>query len=149
MYVCMYVCTYRGHWSDKCREAKGTGTVVGHMKNFVALGLYLAAKSDPNADRADKKGLQDLLRPRVCTGDVPDLMKAKNLEDLVAHCQVTKTKNKCFVNLMGQDTQDGKLFLELMEKCLAKSGKRQFDPAPPQPVHKDLKIALAEARKKR
>ena len=122
---------------------------MGHQKNFVALGLYLAAKSDGSAERHDKKGLQDLVRPRVCTGDIPDLMKAKNLEDLVAHCQVTKTKNKCFVNLMGQDTQEGKLFLELMEKCLAKTGKRQFDPAPPQPVHKDLKIALAEARKKR
>ena len=63
--------------------------------------------------------------------------------------KVVKTKKKCFINLMGTDTEAGRTWMELMEKALAKEGKRQWDAPPPKPVHKDLRVALEGAAKRR
>ena len=118
------------------------------MKNYIALGMYLAYRGDREVPTEDRKRMGDLVGARV--RDVEgklDLMNAPKLEDLVAYCQAVKTKKKCFINLMGTDTEAGRTWMELMEKALAKEGKRQWD-APPTPNHKDLRIALDGGGKK-
>ena len=47
------------------------------------------------------------------------------------------------------DTEDGKKFMDLMANAFNREGKRQWDPPPPKPVHRDLKEALAVARRRR
>ena len=34
---------YRKYYSEACKQAKGTGTNIGHMKNYVAMGVYQVA----------------------------------------------------------------------------------------------------------
>ena len=140
---------YRKHYSDKCRESRGTKTNLGHMKNYVALGLALAYKAEKKGDPQATEAMENLLGPRVRNGEGKiDLLMARKLEDLVVHCQVTKTKKNSFVNLMGTQTTEGQLFLRLLEAGLAKDGERQWDPPPPKPIHRDLKIALEQARRR-
>ena len=39
--------------------------------------------------------------------------------------------------------------MELTEKALAKEGKREWDAPPPKPIHKDLRVAMEGAAKRR
>ena len=120
------------------------------MKNYVALGLYLAYKADTENTAENKKILETMVKSRCKNAeDKIELRNAKNLEDLVTYCQVTKTQNKCFINMNCTDTEDGKKFMELMANAFNREGKRQWDPPPPKPVHRDLKEALAVARRRR
>ena len=112
------------------------------MKNYVAFGVYLVFRGDREVLVEDRKRLGDLIGARVRdTEGKFDLMNASKLEDLVMYCQVVKTPKKSFLNLMGTDTEAGRTWLELMEKALAREGKRQWDAPPPKPIRKDLKIA--------
>ena len=102
------------------------------MKNYIVFGMYLAYRGDREVPTEDHKRMGDLVGARVRdTEGKMDLMNAWKLEDLVAYCQVVKTKKKCFINLMGTDTEAGRTWMELMEKALAKEGKRQGTPPRP------------------
>ena len=141
---------YRKHYSDQCRAAKGTGTSLGHMKNYVAMGLVMAYRGDKTNSRESNLAMEELVGQRLRNKERKmDLMNARQLADLVAHCQVVKTKKKSFVNILGTNTPEGQRFMTLIEAALEKEGTRQWDPAPSKPVHKDLKIALETAKRHR
>ena len=73
---------YKKHYSERCREARGTGTRLGHMKNYIAFGMYLAYRGDREAPPEDRKRMGDLVGARVRdTEGKMDLMNAKNLDE--------------------------------------------------------------------
>ena len=76
-----------------------------------------------------------------------DVGQAKRLADLVAHCQIVRTKNKrkAFVNIMLRGG-DGEAVKGVLYAAMEREGTRKWDSQPPKPVHKNLKDGLREAR---
>ena len=136
-------------WSKDCREKKGTN--IGDLKNYVIIGLLQAALQDKDISAEDKTTIRNLMTTRIqnAEGEL-DMTRAKRMGDLVGHCQVTRTKNrkKAFINLMFR-RGEGKELERMIYAAMDREGDRQYDPAPPKPVHKNLKDALQGARNKR
>ena len=120
------------------------------MKNYVAMGVYLAYRADKSNSTEDLMDMEDLMKPLLRNPEGKlDLSMAKNLERVVAYCQVTKTPKKSFLNLCGRDTPEGQRFMRLIHKPMERHATRQWDPAPPKPVHRDLRGALDEAKRRK
>ena len=52
---------YKKSYVKKCQEAKGSGTVVGHAKNYVLAGMYMAYKRDPENSKDKKYRMEELV----------------------------------------------------------------------------------------
>ena len=92
----------------------------------------MAYKKDKRNTQAEQDEMEELVGKKLRDdGGVLQLRNATKLEDLVAHCQVVKNKKKGFINLLGTSTNEGGMFMDLMEKALAREGKRQWDPPHP------------------
>ena len=136
-------------WNSDCRTKKGTN--IGDNKNYVLFGLYKAAMEDPKVTQEEKDLMKGIVGPRIknAAGQY-EMDKLKNLADLVGHCAVSRTKNRkrAFVNIMmrpGEGQQVGKVLYE----AITRDAERMWDSSVPQPIHKNLKDALAAARAKR
>ena len=86
---------YKMNYSEACRKARGTGTNLGHQKNYIMMGIFLAFQADTDNSPKDKQVMEDILGTKLRNEDKKlDLGNAKELADIVAHCQVVKTKRK-------------------------------------------------------
>ena len=138
---------YKGIYSEACKKARGTGTNLGHQKNYVMMGIFLAYQADGDNSPKEKEVMEELLGTKLRNADKKlDIGNAKDLADIVAHCQVVKTKRKGFMNILMRGDK-GVAAFKLLEKALDREGHRQWDPPPPKPVHKDLKMAVEQARR--
>ena len=138
---------YKKTYGKRCQEAKGTSKVVGHVKNYVLAGMFMSYKRDPTNSVAEKERMEELIGKllRDDSGKL-DLENSKNLDRLVAHCQVIPGKKKSYVNLKMREG-DGEEVDRMIEKALLREGARQWDPPPPRAVHKELKNAMTKARR--
>ena len=138
---------YKQHYSEACRKSRGTGKNLGHQKNYIMMGMFLAHQADKDSHPKEIETLETLFGTKLRNHEKKlDLSNAKELGEAVAHCQVVRTKKKGFINLLMRG-QDGEAAGKILEKALDREGHRQWDPAPARPIHKDLKIALEQARR--
>ena len=138
---------FKEAYMKECRRVKGSGTNIGHMKNYILMGLYQAYKADADNSPADKDTMERLVGAKVRNSDKRlSISLAKELAEMVSHCQVVKTKKKGFLNIHMRGTE-GTQVMSLLEAAFTREGKRQWDPPPPKPIHRDLKVALDEALK--
>ena len=129
-----------------CQQARGTKTTVGHVKNYVFAGMFMAYKKDKRNTTEVQEEMAALLGKRLRDEDgTLQLRRATRLEGLVAHCQVVQAKRACYVNLLLREGE-GKKVEQLMERALARDGRRQLDPPMPRPVLRELKEAYLTAR---
>ena len=139
---------YKKSYGKKCQEVKGSGTVVGHAKNDVLAGMYMAYQRDPENSKEKKDRMEELVGKLLRDdGNKLDLNRARGLEKLVAHCQVIPGKKKSYVNLKMRDGP-GEEVEKLLEEALLREGSRQWDPPPSRSVQRDLKTAMIQARKR-
>ena len=123
---------------------------LGHMKNYIMMGLFLAVKKDKDASAQDKELLESLVGKglRDSEGTLAT-ENAKSLEMMVAYCQVVRTKNKKkgFIHILLRG-EEGSRVMRVLETAFEREGKKQGDPAGLRPVHRDLRDALVSARAK-
>ena len=126
-----------------CRQMKGKGEDLGHMKNYVFLGLYIAAKMD-GLDTQQAETMETIIGKRVRDNEgTLDASKAPMIAHLVGFCQVSKSKKKGFVNIQLRGTE-GEEVLTILRSKWARIGKQQFDPTSGKPVHRDIKEGIQE-----
>ena len=142
--------TMKDQYVKDCREKKGTN--IGDMKNYVFFGLMKALTEDKRTRPQAKAAAMEIIGKRMKNSEGEfDLTNAKKLGDLVGHCQVIRTKNrkKAFANIMIREGEEGSRVETLLFEALMMEGTRQWDSAPPKPVHKNLRDALTVARGKK
>ena len=135
------------HYQAACRQAKGTGTVLGHMKNYCMVGLYAAAKKDPNISAESKATPEQLMGHLLRKEGRLTLENALAISPHVAYCQVVRTKKKGFINILLREGP-GKRVMEILAPALDAAGKRQTDAGVPKPIFKEIKDTLLQARGK-
>ena len=139
---------YKHVYIDHCRKAKGTGKDLGHQKNYIALGMYLAFMADETNGKKEKEEMEMLFGKKLRNREGKlDITMVKEISPMVGYCRVTQTKKNSFFSLLFRGPE-GERMQSLLERALEKEGKRQWDPSVPDPVHKDLREALEQARKK-
>ena len=118
------------------------------MKNYVFLSLYLAHKADPQATQEERDTMEDLMGKKVRNGEGSlDIGNVKSLAPMVSYCQITRTQKKGFLNLTLRG-DDGLKVKAILDKALAREGKRQWDSPMSRPIHRDIKTGLDKARQK-
>ena len=96
---------WKDYYTQEVRRTKGQGVNLGHMKNYMMTGLYQAYCKDKDAGEAGRKRMQELVGTLARDDNNKiAISKAKNLEHLVAHCQVVRTKKKGFINILLRGT---------------------------------------------
>ena len=142
--------SYKKVYGKKCQEAKGTKQIVGHVKNYVMAAMFMAHAKDPDVSQQDKDRMEELVGKKLRGQDNKlHIENARQLEELVAHCQTVQGKKQSYINLKMKDTSEAKEVEQLLETALLKKGKRQQDPPPMRAVQRELKNTLMEARKAR
>ena len=136
-------------YSESCKQARGTGTDLGNVRNYCFMGLFLCHQAD-KATLPEEKELMENLVGKQLRGEDGKLMviKAKALTSLVATCQVTRTQKKAFVNLSMRQTEEGNNIMSLMTKAMNREGRVQTDVMHMNPVHADLRNALKRSQAK-
>ena len=133
----------KDQYINYCRQMKGKGEDLGHMKNYVFLGLYIAAKMD-GLDPQQTEAMETIVGKRVRDQEgVLDASKAPMIAHLVGYCQVSKSKKKGFVNIHLRGTE-GEEVMTILRNKWAKIGRQQFDPTTGKPVHRDIKEGIQE-----
>ena len=139
---------FKEQYSKDCRAAKGTGKDLGHQKNYIFLGIYVAYRADRDNPTESKEFMENhvgkLMRN---TEDKLDVAKAKEISKYISFCQVIRTKKKGFINLAVREEGQGSRILQELMTAFDRAGKRQWDPAPGRPIVRDIKEAVARARK--
>ena len=108
----------------------------------------MAMQQDKDLDPEGKKTVADILRVvRTTQGDQLTLDKVKELSPYVAHCQVVRTKKKGFINILLRG-EGGTLVMKHLEPALNRDGKRQWDPTVPKPIHRDIKNAILDSKRR-
>ena len=139
--------TYKEQYSQDCRENKGKGVDLGHQKNYIFAGFLMAMKTDKDLGPEGLAQVNALLeKMRDTKGDL-NLARVKSICHLVAHCQVVRTKKKGFVNILLRGPE-GELLMQHLDKAFNRDGKRQWDPTVPKPIHKDLKMAILDSKRR-
>ena len=137
---------FRKEYGKMCQQAKGTLTRVGHVKNYVLAGMFMAFKQDKQNTPEDQEEMERIIGKKLRDAEgTLQLKLAKDLDELVAHMQVVQAKKACYINLKLREGE-GKKVEELLEKALAREGKRQWDPPAPKPVLRELKEVQRKAR---
>ena len=134
-------------YTEDCRKVRGQGVSLGHVKNYCMLGIFVAAKKDPNITEEQKQKLEELMGKHLRNGQ--GRLSTDNvlgIAHLVAYCQVVRTKKKGFINILMREGA-GKECMEILARALDWAGKRQWDSTVPKPIFKEIKDALGQARK--
>ena len=140
---------FKDEYIRKCRTVKGKGQDLGHMKNYVFLGLMMAGKADKRIGEQHQGILEELVGKHLRDEDGEmDISNAPKTAHLVGHCQVSRSKKKGFVNIHLRG-QEGARLMQVFQAVWAQDGKQQWDPTAPNPVHRDLKLALEEVRRRK
>ena len=119
---------------------KGKGENLGHMKNYVFLGLFMAAKAE-GLEQQDAATLERIIGQKVRDGEgtgTLDLSKAPQVAYLVGHCQVAKSKKKGFINIQLRG-EEGQEVMRIFRSQWNKTGTAQWDPVAGKPIHKDIR----------
>ena len=138
---------FKDQYSKDCRNVKGTGKNLGHQKNYIFMGIYLAMRQDKDLSVQEKEKLETLVGLKIRTEGTLDIGKAGSLAEMVAYCQVVRTKKKGFLNLLLRGEQ-GAQVMEILGKVLDNEGHRQWDAGPPKPIHREVKLSLEAARQR-
>ena len=141
---------FKDQYIQDCKEVKGKGVNLGHMKNYIMMGLFVSVKKDKDASSQDKELLESLIGKGLRdTEGCLSTEFARSLEQIVAYCQVVRTKNKKkgFINILLRG-EEGSRVMRVLETAFEREGKKQGDPAGLRPVHRDLRDALVSARAK-
>ena len=129
-----------------CRERKGED--LGHMKNYLMMGLYMAHKTDTGATPEEQQVMDEVLGNRLKNSQGNyDVNNARCLADVTAYLGVTRTKKKGFINLQLRG-EEGLKVNAVLGRAFARVGKRQWDSPMARPIQNDVKKGLEEARKK-
>ena len=148
LYVAMGI-EYKDLYIEKCREVKGQGIDLGHQKNYVFLGLYMAAKKAGTLSAESLQVLRDEIGNKIKNSEgKPDLGNAQKIAHLVGFCQVSRSRKKGFVNVYLRG-RAGERVMEILGKEWDKIGKAQWDPQSGKPIHKDVKDGVLEMKKKK
>ena len=131
----------------KCKEVRGKGVDLGNIRNYLFMGLYLQMKEDKDMSREEMQVMEEIVgkKLRDATGTL-DVVKAKNLADLVSHCSIVRTKKKGFVNVAMRRTEEGDKVKTIIRNTMAREGTLQKEVLHSAPVHGDLREALRKAR---
>ena len=139
-------------WKDRyikdCKASRGRGIDLGHMKNYILLGLFMAHQKEAGSTQEHKDTMEAMIGKKLRNGEGKiDLGNIKNLAPMVSYCQIVRTAKKGFLNitLRGDEGMQVKV---IMDQALGRAGKRQWDSPMARPIHKDLKNGLDAARKK-
>ena len=138
---------YKEQYSLDCREHKGKGVDLGHQKNYIFTGILMAMKQDKDLGPDGREPVNMLLNKLRDPAGKLSLARDKEICPLVAHCQVVRTKKKGFVNILLRGPE-GNLVMQHLEKAFDRDGKRQWDPTVPKPIHKDIKMAILDSKKR-
>ena len=76
-----------------------------------------------------------------------DIGNVKALAPMVSYCQIGRTAKKGFLNLTLRG-EDGMKVKVILDRALARAGKRQWDTPMNRPIHRDIKKGLDTARQK-
>ena len=137
---------FKEEYQRACRENKGKGKDLGHMKNYILCSFFMAHKKDPNGTVEERKELDDLMGTKLRDGEgTLNVAMAPKLGCLTGHCQVTRTKKKGFITVHFREGE-GQRIREIMTTHWARDGKRQWDPPMAKPIHRDIKLGPEEAR---
>ena len=111
------------------------------------LGLYAALRKDTSVKEEDKTRMEELLGKhlRDAEGRLPT-ERALEIAGMVAYCQIVRTKKKGFINLLMR-TEHGVAAAHILAAIFDEQGKRQTEPSVPKPIFKEIKEALAAARR--
>ena len=139
---------YKDRYFKDCKANRGKGVDLGHMKNYVFLALYLAHKVDPDGTQEEKDAMEEMIgrKMRNSEGSL-DIGNVKTLAPMVSYCQITRTAKKGFLNMTLRG-EEGMRVKTILDRALARAGKRQWDSPMNRPIHKDIKNGLDAARKK-
>ena len=131
-----------------CKANRGKGIDLGHMKNYVFLSLYQAHRADQQGTQEERDTMEELIGKKVRNSEGSlDIGNVKSLAPMVSYCQITRTQKKGFLNLTLRG-DDGLKVKAILDRALARAGKRQWDSPMSRPIHRDIKNGLDAARKK-
>ena len=142
-------------YADKCLVQKkeygvacqkAAGTKVGHIKNHLLMGLYVAYLEDKSVPEQQKQELEDILGPlyRDSAGKISSA-NAQKAHKVIGHVTVAQGKQASYLTL-GFKGELGMRVYGLIKIGLQILGKEQEDPPIGTPVMKDLKKAERQAR---
>ena len=135
-------------YAKHCREARGKGVVVGDLKNFVMVGLYIAYLEAEGVTDEQRREATEIVGKKVAGPDgKPTFDRAKELSSMTGYAKVAVGGRMGYVNIAGRGPE-GTRWVAMLEEQLIKRGRQQFDSEPGVPVFKDLKGALRAARAK-
>jgi hypothetical protein len=134
-------------FAEHCKKQKGKAEHTGHPKNYALVGLVAALMDDPEATKDEKELANKLVHAKVCnpSGEV-NLMKCKDVANIVSFCQVVQTPKKGFVNIAFFPSEDNDNLEDTFDRIFRKIGSRQYDPPPPKPVNKDIRKWVSEQK---
>ena len=139
---------FKDQYSRDCRAAKGTGKDLGHQKNYIFLGIYVAYRADKDNSPESKDFMENHLGTLLRNSDGRlDVARAKEISKYISFCQVVRTKKKGFINLAIREVDQGPRILQELMTAMDRAGKRQWDPAPGRPVVRDIKDAITKNRR--
>ena len=139
---------YKDRYFTDCKANRGQGADLGHMKNYVFLSLYLAHRADPQGTQEERDAMETLVGLKVRNSEgALDIGNIKALAHMVGYCQIARTAKKGFLNLALRG-EEGMKVKAILDRALARAGKRQWDTPMTRPIHRDIKKGLDTARKK-
>ena len=134
---------------QEARSVKGQGVDLGHMKNWVFVGLWLAMLKDRDVSTADMEEVNRQVGELVKVDGRVMMRRAKEVARLVAYCQVTRTPKKAFLNIAFVQGSAQERLQIIFERVMQREGVRRYDVAPLKPMQRELNEALMEGRKDR
>jgi hypothetical protein len=127
-------------FAEHCKKQKGKAEHTGHPKNYALVGLVAALMDDPDVTKEEKDLANRLVHAKVSTSNQEvNLMKCKDVANIVSFCQVVQTPKKGFVNICMFQSEDNDNLMKIFDRIFQKIGSRQYDPPPPKPVNKDIR----------
>ena len=133
---------FKDLYSKKGREVKGKGINLGHQRNYVFLGLLVAAKEDNDTGSTQKEELEQLAIQRVRdTQGRIDPIKAKSLAGITAYCQVARLAKTAFINILMRGDSGDRIY-KILEEAFLREGELDYEGPPPKPIHKEIKNAV-------
>jgi hypothetical protein len=127
-------------FAEHCKKQKGKAEHTGHPKNYALVGLVAALMADPDVTKEEKDLANRLVHAKVSTSNQEvNLMKCKDVANIVSFCQVVQTPKKGFVNICMFQSEDNDNLMKIFDRIFQKIGSRQYDPPPPKPVNKDIR----------
>ena len=140
---------FKDLYSKKGREVKGKGINLGHMRNYVFLGLLVAAKEDEDVSQDQKETVERLAVSKVRdTQGRIDPIKASKLAGITAYCQVVRLAKTAFINILMRG-EEGKQIYKILEEAFQREGELEYEGPPPKPIHKEIKLAIQGMYKER